>query len=1006
MRESEAQTIAKGIAVDNPIELRLRYRFDFSVHILDLSRLRETGTGRIVGSSTSMEEWAGGTVMGGRFRLDARRSVRFVLGRLLAGLIAAGWLTGSFAVAVERAPLQVRERVGTARVGEYVRAGVPLPRSWSVTDPSALRLTDDAGTPLPAQFEVLARWGGPPDDPAAPIRWVLVGWRESLAGGAVRDLYLDAGGPGPEPPTAVQVAQTPDGVTVDTGGAVFEIRTDDFNLLHQVRIGAEDLLQPLDGRTAIHYEPAGTLSIVPGGSPDLTPRTTAIQVERAGPLCAEVRVTGSVRDAADRPVLDFTARLGFTAGTADVDIDFTVENNHPLIERPEDGQPANAHDLGAVNSVYVGSLGLAVRLRDTGAPLQVFTEGGAAVSAPTGPVRLFQDSSGTAYWNAYVGLVGWPGYEQTATPRLQAYCATPGYTVTGAGSPVSGAQALGWLAAGRAGGPQVLAAVRDFWQNFPKALAASPDGTVAADLFPEGGRYFHNLRTGEEKTHRILFAFGLGAPVAGTAEARARAFQSPLAAAADPAWVHRCRVVEDLPPVDLAAWPLYERYVRVAFEPNPDFDPEVDDPSFGNRTLEQIIGEYNFYGWQDFGDVPLDYEAFGPNQAGQMNLKYWFTEAMFLQFCRSGDFRWLDLALPAARHISDEDYLHIPDGGAYHWAHGAYFGHSAHDEPGCTNPNRNYNSPSVDLFFGGPDLALAWCLTGERRFREVMAEGLVSMLAMSAFSDFTYPIPWRERANLITGYLEGYRLTGEAVWLQEARTIVGYSADLSTKTWLADPAGFGAAHPGEFLSSFQFAQMLWAMGRYLDVCREYGLPDDLGVAGALAAYGDFILDRLAVEYRSGRSAIPHEYYFDGSDPSYLDVNNWMLTVADALAYAYKYTGRSHFLEGGAPFYACGTTDVVWEDDPPVYLATKDLVNSCRWGMVYMSQWAGLGQREGDLNEDEAVDVVDLAILQHWLAGHVEAGMPPFRAPLAAAQLNGDETVDARDLLLLARRLAE
>jgi len=908
--------------------------------------------------------------------------------------------------AQERAALQVVERAGMARSGEYVSVGVPLPRAWGVTSVAGLRLADAAATPVPAQFEVLARWGSHPGDTSAPIRWVLVGWRESLAGSATRELYVDRNGPGPAPPQSIGLVQTPSAVTVNTGAAQFEIRLDDFNLLHQVQIGGANLLQPLGGTAALHYEPAGTLSIVPGGSPDLTPRVTAAVVERSGPLCAVVRVTGSVRDAGAQPVLDFTARMSFVAGRTDVAVDFTVENNHPLLVNPDDGQPTNAHSLGSVNSVYVGSLALGVRLAAAGGDLQVVTEGGASAAAPAGPVRLFQDSSGTAHWDAYVGLVGWPGFEAPATPRLQAYCSAPGWTVTGASAPASGSQALGWLAAGRAGGPQVLASVKDFWQNFPKALAAAPDGTVTADLFPDGARYFHNFRTGEEKTHRLYLAFGQGAPAAAAAEGQARAFQSPLAASATPAWIHRCRVLEDMPVADIPAWPLYERYVRVAFEPNPDFDPEVDDPSFGNRTLTEILEGYNFYGWQDYGDVPLDYEAFGPNQAGQLNLKYWFTESLFRQLCRSGDFHWLDLALPAARHISDVDYLHIPDGGAYHWAHGAYFGHSQHDEPGCTNPNRNYNSPSVDLFFGVPDLSLAYCLTGERRFRDVAQEGLVSMLAMSEFSDFTYPLPWRERANLITGYLEGYRLTGDAQWLNQMRMIVGYSADLTTKTWLTDPAGFGATHPGEFLSSFQFAQMLWAMGRYLDFYREYGQPDDLGVADALAAYGEFILDRLEVEYRAGRSAIVHEYYFDGSDPSYLDVNNWMLTVADALAYAYKYTGQTHFLTEAAPFYACGSIDVVWEDDPPVYLTSKDLVNSCRWGLVYMSQYSGDGQLAGDLNEDEVVNAVDLVTLLHWLAGHVDAGTPPFRAPLAAAQLNGDETVDSQDLLLLAHELAE
>lgn len=60
-------------------------------------------------------------------------------------------------------------------------------------------------------------------------------------------------------------------------------------------------------------------------------------------------------------------------------------------------------------------------------------------------------------------------------------------------------------------------------------------------------------------------------------------------------------------------------------------------------------------------------------------------------------------------------------------------------------------------------------------------------------------------------------------------------------------------------------------------------------------------------------------------------------MADVMAYAAKYSGEKRFLEAAAPFYATGTIDPVWQDDPPVYLASKDLVNSLNWGLVYMNQ---------------------------------------------------------------------
>jgi hypothetical protein len=134
-------------------------------------------------------------------------------------------------------------------------------------------------------------------------------------------------------------------------------------------------------------------------------------------------------------------------------------------------------------------------------------------------------------------------------------------------------------------------------------------------------------------------------------------------------------------------------------------------------------------------------------------LKYWFAMGLLVQFCRSAEPRWLDLIRPALWHLADVDILHIPDSGPAHWAHGAYFGHSQHDERGNTNPNRNYNSPSVDLFFAIPDLFLGYCLTGERRFRDAAMEGLEGISAEAEFADFTTPYLWRERAMMMMAYL-------------------------------------------------------------------------------------------------------------------------------------------------------------------------------------------------------------------------------------------------------------
>ncbi len=794
---------------------------------------------------------------------------------------------------------------------------------------------------MPAQFEALARWGGAPDDVAAPVKWALVGYFANVASYGTQRLQLDVSGPGPVSERVVSIDDaTPDLLTIDTGAAQFTVNTnDDFNLFDQVVVDGAALLESLPADAAIRYAPAGALSIVAGGSPDFTPRTTRVTVERDGPLCAIIRIEGSILDGADHALLDFTARMHFYAGSTQTRVDFTVENNHPLLETG-DGQPANAHNQGAVNSVYLGSLSLNLRLRDDD-DLRVLTENEVDVTIDTGGIRLYQDSSGTGTWDNYLGEVGWPGEEASAAPRLQAYCSFMGYEITGPDlpAPITGDQALGWMSAmSGASGPRITTAVRDFWQNFPKAIEAQPDGTVSVDLFPQGEQFRHNFRVGEEKTHTVLFDFGVGAVSSEAAEEQALAFANPLMGMARPAWYVNSGVLGEVPRKHAAQWPEYERYVNIAFEPNPDFDPAIHDPYFGNNTLHDAIDDYCFYGWQDYGDVPLDYEAFGPSHAGQMNLKYWYTYGMFLQLLRSGDERWMSLARPAAWHLADIDYLHIPDDGIAHWAHGAYFGHSQHNEPGNENPNRNHNSPSVDLFFGVPDLLLAYHVTGEQRFADVALEGLAAMENLSQFSNFANPIPHRERATLIFAYIEGYRHTSDERWMTALRDVVGPTADTTNKPWLDAPTTYRPGGDDQWLSSFAFSQVLWALGRYLDFCEEYGLEDDLGVADALVTYGDFFLEHNMVEYKPGFAATYNAFwFFDPGWEEYLEINNWALTTADVLTYAYRYSGEERFLEAAAMFYATGVTDPQWEDDPPVYIDAKGIVNALNWGLVYMHQ---------------------------------------------------------------------
>ena len=99
--------------------------------------------------------------------------------------------------------LTVRETAGIARSSEVVRSGVPLPRSLDVRDTNALTLVDAGGTPVPAEFQALARWNAGREDTSAPIQWLLVAFPASVAanGSTTYRLVTDrSAGPNPTPP--------------------------------------------------------------------------------------------------------------------------------------------------------------------------------------------------------------------------------------------------------------------------------------------------------------------------------------------------------------------------------------------------------------------------------------------------------------------------------------------------------------------------------------------------------------------------------------------------------------------------------------------------------------------------------------------------------------------------------------------------------------------------------------------------------------------------------------
>ena len=142
------------------------------------------------------------------------------------------------------------------------RLGVPIPKG-SLADVGQLRLADDDGNGVPADFGVLSRW----DD--GSVRWASADFLADLpAGGDARFVVTQGKADGGGGDGGVQVTNSDDGVRVDTGRLSFELSREPFLALRRVRVDGRDL-GDLDLRGTVVGVDGETFT-TDGGLDDLT----------------------------------------------------------------------------------------------------------------------------------------------------------------------------------------------------------------------------------------------------------------------------------------------------------------------------------------------------------------------------------------------------------------------------------------------------------------------------------------------------------------------------------------------------------------------------------------------------------------------------------------------------------------------------------------------------------------------------------------------------------------
>ncbi len=848
------------------------------------------------------------------------------------------WPSRSFVVRVEN-DLEV------ARKGEVVTSGLPFPAAWKVTEPSILGLVDANGEPVPAQFRVAARWGGPLEDRFRPVMWTWVSFPVDLESGEGGEYRVVVGaGPGPEPEQRVTVSSDGAGVQVDTGVARFFLDPSAPGLLTSVTMG---------DRVVARGDPEGFLCLSISGDPcAASSGPMHLDVTAAGPLEARVEALGSLVDAAGQALLDVEAVLVFRVGSSALRGYITV-GNHAQAAVNEEQSSYDVYDYFGRNSVTFDGLALKLMLNGTGTTETIWAGEGGGVSSPCrGPLVVYQESSGTDYWGRYASPAN--------APRLQSQVTFRGYQVVCGGEEVAqGDHFPGWFdVAGPEGG--LAAGIRAFWQNYPMALEANGTGGVVVGLLPDRFPGLFNFRVGEEKTWEVVLQFHTEDTGAAEVAGQMAGGLSPLVARADPERYadHRLGLpflrfdgtVEER----MGRWNDPDPLVRHAYYIDRALvaDPGMDETAYyypfhclwlSTPGHPSSTDYFEMHGWSWYGNQPLEEESFGEGMSGPFNVKYNLDYGVWLQFLATGDSRWFAMGEAYTRHLEAlmlHDVVTETGWDVARWKN-AIFGHSEHNETGNENSVRNHLGPVMDTAFGARGSLLYYFLTGYPPSGRFVVDA--ANYAYDFYRDVsreTRPdfAPSREAGNLVNILTEGFRLTGDRKYQQLLHRIVSQWA-AAQQPYIHGPI------PGspDAVPTWIFALYYDAVARYAVLAEEAGLADEAALARKQVE--DYVRWHITYAVKEPQGWLTTYYYYrlDGdNDPENPDmVNNWTLLLADACAWASVFARQdgldqdaTRFFQAATRFYQTGTFNPYYLGSPLVYSSSKEAVNALVFGHVY------------------------------------------------------------------------
>jgi hypothetical protein len=397
-------------------------------------------------------------------------------------------------------------------------------------------------------------------------------------------------------------------------------------------------------------------------------------------------------------------------------------------------------------------------------------------------------------------------------------------------------------------GKGLCATIFQAQQNFPKALKADSEG-LKISLMPRGGEPLGILR-GMEKTHYVYFHLHNGAEEISELNIRSLQFQLP-----------------DRPILETGV------FKNAGILENVFMDTLVSVVESNLLSRADSTGKaYGMLCWGDAVDSGYTEQGRGKGKVVWTNNEYDYPHANMLMFARTGERRFLDKLLVAARHWMDVDICHSSDDPL---RQGAQIIHSARHVTSTVAPSHEWVEGLLDYYH----------LTAERRAFDCalgIGENILRVLETPQFQQ-KGEINARETGWALRSLVALYVETGDPKWLEKCDWIVGHFVEWKKEfgLWLSPYTSHSAIRV-----PFMISVAVNSLMRYYRV-----RPQEIIKEMIVVAMDDLL--------ENARLPDGQFYYKELPSLRHVSVNTIGL---EALSYAYELTGDKKYLEGGLPVF--------------------------------------------------------------------------------------------------------